>query len=116
MTSLHDDTRLTEDEGFLMVNVRASTSGLPMNIWIGPRGKARHAARIKVQTDHRKRFDLDRLAVVSIDSPDLIAGDLNAADLDLVRQYIQLNRRAILDHWEEKTDGVELSLALRRLT
>jgi len=102
-----------EDEPFLMVNVRGRTSGLPMNIWIGPRGHARHAARIKVQTDHRRRFDLDRLAVVGIDPPDLIEGDLSTVDLDLVRQYIRINRRAILDHWAEKTDGVELALALK---
>ena len=102
---------MTSDELFLMVNVRGRTSGLPMNIWIGPR--VGHAARIKVQTNHRQRFDLSRLAVVGIDPPDLIEGDLSTVDLDLVRQYIRINRRAILDHWAEKTDGVELALALK---
>ena len=102
---------MTSDELFLMVNVRGRTSGLPMNIWIGPR--VGHAARIKVQTNHRQRFDLDRLAVVGIDPPDLIEGDLSTVDLDLVRQYIRINRRAILDHWNEIIDGIELSLALK---
>jgi hypothetical protein len=106
----------TEDELFLMVNVRGRTSGLPMNIWIGPRGHARHAARIKVQPDHRERFDIDRLAVVSVeDPPEVKEGRLNAEDLELVRRYIALNRQAILDHWNEKTDGVELSKALKPL-
>lgn len=106
----------TEDELFLTVNVRGRTSGLPMNIWIGPRGHARHAARIKVQPDHRERFDIDRLAVVSVeDPPEVKEGRLNAEDLELVRRYIALNRQAILDHWNEKTDGVELSKALKPL-
>jgi hypothetical protein len=45
----------------------------------------------------------------------VIEGTLGAADLELVRRYLALNRQAILDHWEERTDGVELSRALKRL-
>ncbi|MBV9289269.1 MAG: DUF4160 domain-containing protein [Hyphomicrobiales bacterium] len=103
----------TDDDLFLTVNVRSRSSGLQMNIWIGPRGRAGHAARINAQTDHRQQFDLDRLAVVGVDPPALIEGDLSPADLALVREYVALNRQAILDHWNENTDGVELSRALR---
>jgi hypothetical protein len=38
-----------------------------------------------------------------------------AQDLALVRRYILLNRQAILDHWNEYTDGVELIRALKSL-
>jgi hypothetical protein len=108
---------ISDDERFLMVNVRGRSSGLPMNIWIGPRGNARHAARIKVQMDHGQKFDVDNLAVVSVedDPPQIIEGSLGAADLNRIRRYIELNRSAILDHWQEKTDGIELSGALKRL-
>jgi hypothetical protein len=108
---------ITDDELFFMVNLRGRTSGLPMNVWIGPRGRARHAARIKVQMDHREQFDVDNLAVVSVEDrlPRVIEGQLDAADLDLVRRYIVLNRQAILDHWHERTDGAEVIRALRRL-
>src|SRR6516162_9510944 len=101
---------ITDDELFFMVNLRGRTSGLPMNVWIGPRGRARHAARIKVQMDHREQFDVDNLAVVSVEDrlPRVIEGQLDAADLDLVRRYIVLNRQAILDHWHEQTDGAEV--------
>jgi hypothetical protein len=113
----HPVAALEPDELFSMVNVRGRSSGLPMNIWIGPRGHARHAARIKAQMDHRQQFDIDRLAVVSVedDPPQVVEGSLAAADLELVRRYIALNRQAILDHWREQTDGVELSRALRAL-
>jgi hypothetical protein len=108
-------TTTTDDELFFMVNVRGRSSGLPMNVWIGPRGHARHAARIKVQMNHRQAFDIDQLAVVSVedDPPQVMEGQLSAADLALVRRYIALNKAAILDHWHERTDGIELSRALR---
>ena len=107
-----------DEEFFFMVNIRGRSSGLPMNIWIGPCGHARHAARIKVQMDHREQFDTGNLAVVSVedDPPEIIEGRLASADLALIRRYIALNRDAILDHWREKTDGLELSRALLRLS
>ncbi len=110
-------TTTTDDELFLMVNVRGRSSGLPMNIWIGPRGRARHAACIEVQMDRRQQFDIGQLAVVSVedDLPQVIEGHLDPADLDLVRRYIALNKGALLDHWQERTDGVELSRALKPL-
>lgn len=101
----------TEDDLFFMVNIRGRSSGLPMNIWIGPRGRARHAARIKVQSDHHERFNVDNLAAVSVDDdpPRVIEGQLNATDLEQVRRFIALNRDAIIDHWLERSDGIELS-------
>jgi len=109
-------TTIFEDELFFMVNVRGRSSGLPMNISIG-RDHARHAARIKVQMDHREPFDIDRLASVSVedDPPEVKAGWLAPTDLELTRRYIALNRQAILEHRHERTDGVELSRALKRL-
>jgi hypothetical protein len=108
---------LTEEDLYTMINLRGRSTGLPMNIWIGPRGHARHASRIKVQMDHREQFDFERLAVVSVetDPPQVIEGDLNADDLALVQRYIALNKAAILAHWRETTDGVELARALKPL-
>ena len=109
--------RLTDDDLFEMVNLRSHSSGLPMNIWLGPRSRARHGPRIKAQMDHRAAFDLDNLAVVTVaDPPRVAAGHLTPSDLDLIRRYIALNRRAILDHWNGETDGVELVRALVKLT
>jgi hypothetical protein len=109
---------ITEEELYTMINLRGRYTGLPMNIWIGPRGHARHAPRIKVQMDHRDQFDLGKLAVVGIgtDRPQIIEGDLSASDLGLVRRYIALNRQVILNHWRGETDGVELVQALKPLT
>jgi hypothetical protein len=108
---------LDRDWTFEMVNLRGRSTGLPMNVWVGPRGGARHASRIKVQMDHRERFDFENLAVVSLetDPPAVVGGWLDAEDLATVRAWIALNREAILAHWREETDGVELARALRPL-
>jgi hypothetical protein len=109
-------TALLDDELFTMVNLRGRSTGLPMNIWIGPRGHARHAPRIKIQMDRRTQFDLGNLAVVSVEEPArVVEGWLAPADLALVQRYVALNRAAILDHWNETTDGVELTRALKPL-
>jgi hypothetical protein len=42
-------------------------------------------------------------------------GRLSAADLAAVRRFIALNKAANVDHWHERTDGIELSRALRSL-
>ena len=76
---------------------------------------AHEAPHIHVQPDHRSQFDLDNLAVVGVDPVEVIEGDLSAQDLALVRRYILLNRQAILDHWNEYIDGVELMRALKSL-
>ena len=108
-------TALTTNDAFMMVNLRGRSTGLPCNIWLGQRGLAREAPHIHVQPDHRSQFDLDNLAVVGVDPVEVIEGDLSAEDLALVRRYILLNRHAILDHWNEYTDGVELIRALKSL-
>jgi hypothetical protein len=102
---------------FFAVNLAGRTTGLPMNIWLSPRGQAGHTARIWVQVNHHEQFDVDHLAVVSVadQPPRLLDGDLSAADLDQVRHYIALNRAVIWDHWVGQMDGVELAQSLQPL-
>jgi len=38
------------DELFEMANLYPRTTGLPMTVWVSPRGNARHDVRIKVNT------------------------------------------------------------------
>jgi hypothetical protein len=103
---------------FFAVNLPGRKTGLPMNIWLSPRGQAGHTGRIWVQRDHREQCDIDHVAVVSVEEapPQVIEGRLSAVDLNRVRRYIALNRQAILDHWHGVADGAELSRTLKRLT
>ena len=106
----------SDDELFLMVNLYPVSTGLPMTVWAGPRGKARHAPRIKVNMLHGDRTDLDRTAVIGIlPAPHLIAGSLSASDLAAVFNWIDLNRAALLEHWNGTIDGGEMAARSRRL-
>jgi hypothetical protein len=109
---------LSKADLFAMAGLRGRATGLRNNVWIGPRGRARHAARILVQTDRRWQLEIDDLAVVSVeDVPTrLLEGSLSESDLAQVQRWIVLNRTAILDHWHGRTDGAELARALRPLS
>jgi len=105
------------DERFLMVNLYPARIGLPMTVWAGPRGKARHVPRIKVNTAHGNQMDLNDTAVVGVlPTPHLIAGSLPAQDRDAVFAWIELNRDALLDHWNGVIDGGEMAARSRPLS
>lgn len=105
-----------EDELFLMTNLWPATTGLPMVIWVGPSYGAQHDIRIKVMMVHGTRMDPRNLAVVAVrPTPRVITGQLSAADLRALSQWIAVNQAAIIDHWNGLTDGVQLGQQLRRL-
>lgn len=88
---------------FLSVPLRARATGLSRNSWISDQ-------RVAVQMDDREQFGLDHIAWVSVedDTPQLVEGSLDANVLEAVRDYIVLNRQAILDHATGLTDSAEL--------
>jgi hypothetical protein len=104
MTEISDDL-------LLMTNLYPATTGLPMVIWVGPSYGVSHDVRIKVS-----QADPGNLAVVALrPQPHVVAGQLAAADLRAVSQWLALNQQAILDHWNGLTDGVQLGQQLRPL-
>jgi hypothetical protein len=108
-------TDSTADELFEMANLFPRTTGLPMTIWVSPRGGARHDARIKVSLTPGK-MDITNTAVVAIrPQPHLIQGALPPGDLATVQAWITLNEAALIDFWNETIDSVELGSRLRKL-
>ena len=93
-----DAGALTEDEDlFEMVNIRPEISGLPFIVWISEKGGARHDVRVKISPGPRVR---EFAATVSVRPVvEVLAGDLSARDLQLVRDWIELNRETILGYW-----------------
>jgi hypothetical protein len=111
-----DDRRdLEVDDLYEMAILFPRTTGLPMTVWVSPRGRARHDARVKVSLTPG-RMDIGHTAVVGIrPSPRLIAGNLASADLELVSQWIRANQDALIDFWNETIDSVELGARLRKI-
>jgi hypothetical protein len=101
---------------FAMTNLYPRRTGLPMTVWVSPRGRGRHAARIKVNMTHGPRMTVGNTAVVRL-QPEarVISGHLSASDRQAVFQWIALNEAALIDHWNGVIDGGDLIERLRPL-
>jgi hypothetical protein len=116
-TLASDQTETAEnDELFEMANLYPRTTGLPMTVWVSPRGNARHDARIKVNIVHGNQMTIDGTAVVGIrPAPHTIAGRLSADDEQAVFRWITLNAAAIVAYWDGSIDSVQLGQMLKPL-
>src|SRR2546421_11220757 len=87
------------DELFEMANLFPRTTGLPMTVWVGPRGNARHDVRIKVNMTHGNQMNVDNVAVVGVrPGPHLIAGRLSSEDQRQVFEWIRINAASIIGY------------------
>jgi hypothetical protein len=101
---------------FEIANLFPRTTGLPMAVWVNPRGCARHDARIKVCLTPGPRMDVTNTAVVGVrPRPRLIKGRLPGPEMDLVARWITLNEAVLLDFRNGAIDTVELASRLRKL-
>jgi hypothetical protein len=107
---------LEEIDLYEMANLYPKRTGLPMTIWVSPRGRSRHDARVKVCRTHGDRMDADDTASVSIrPTPELVGGSLPTDDLKAVQAWITLNSDALIDYWNGDTDTVDLIETLKKL-
>jgi len=89
-----DSVTFQDEDLYLMSNVQPNESGLPFVVYISER-QGQHDVRVKVGKP--PSFD----ASVSVrPTVEVVAGQLSNRDLDLVRQWVELNRQVIIDHWE----------------
>jgi len=99
-----------------MANLYPRDTGLPMTVWISPRGRARRDARIEVCLTPGDRMDAGNTAVVAIrPAPPLVSGALPPRDFALVAQWIADNRAALLGYWGGTLSTVEFATQMRPL-
>lgn len=104
-------------ETYEMANLYPRDTGLPMTVWVSPRGRARHDARVKVCLTHGDRMDATNTAVVAIQpEPRLIDGPLSTADFALVARWVVQNRDALIGYWDGDLSTLEFARAVRPLT
>lgn len=102
---------------FAMTNLSPRMTGLPMSVWVSPRGNARHDVRIKVNMTHGRHMNIDNTAVVALrPSPRVVAGHLDGDDLHAVAAWIALNAQALIDYWDEKLDTDQFLDSLKPLS
>ena len=103
-------------ELFEMANLFPRTTGLPMTVWVSPRGNARHDARVKVNVTHGNHMSPANTAVVGVrPTPHMIVGQLSSDDERAVFQWISLNAAALVSYWEGQIDTVQLGQRLKPL-
>ena len=91
-------TQPDADALFEMANLFPRTTGLPMQVWVSPRGTARHYVP----------------AVVDVrPTPHVIAGQLD--DRQTVFEWASLNTAALVAYWEGRIDAIELGQLLKRI-
>lgn len=105
-----------EADLFEMANLYPLTTGLPMTVWVSPRGGARHDVRIKVSTVHGANMNIGSTAVVALRPvPRVVTGALTSEDFAAVRSWIALNMAALIEYWDGTIDTIELAGRLRKL-
>jgi hypothetical protein len=105
------------DELFEMANLFPRTTGLPMTVWVSPRGNARHDVRIKVNMTHGDQMNITNTAVVGLrPSPHVLAGHLSPDDRQAVFEWMSLNIAPLVAYWEGRLDTIELGQQLRRVS
>ena len=105
-----------EDAPFDMANLYPRDTGLPMTIWVSPRGRARHDVRIKVCTKPGDRMDPTNTAVMGVrPEPRLVHGDLPPEDVESVAKWIEANAAALVDYWDGRLSTVEFVHRLKKV-
>ena len=107
---------IDDDEIYEMVNLVPRMTGLPMTVWVSPRGNARHDVRVKVNMTHGDQMKIANTAVVGVrPTPHVIAGHLPPDDQRAVFEWVSLNTAVIVEYWDGRIDTIELGQLLRPL-
>lgn len=87
----------------LETNYYQENTGLPMAIWVGPKGQAQHGPRIKMQRDYIQKMNAANLCSITVsDNPKIIAGDQGEiinSHLEIVYAWVKLNKQSLLKLW-----------------
>jgi hypothetical protein len=105
-----------ERDLFEMANLYPRTTGLPVTVWVSPRGGARHDVRVKVSRRAGDRMELDDTASVAVRPlAHVVAGDLSVEIERPVLRWVSMNADALVDYWEGRLDTIELGQRLKRV-
>jgi hypothetical protein len=111
------DAAAAAEDLFEMANLFPRTTGLPMTVWVSPRGNARHDVRVKVNVTHGNHMSPANTAVIGVrPAPHVIAGHLSPDDEQAVFRWLSLNAAALVSYWDGLIDTVQLGQRLKPLS
>ncbi len=100
------------DDGlFEMANISPKRTGLPFVVWISPKAGAPHDVRVKVSKG--PKVHSNELVSVAIRPHVRVIGDgeMNAHDLNLLTEWVALNRDVIIRYWDGDIEYTEDAIA-----
>jgi hypothetical protein len=99
-----------------MANLYPRETGLPVTVWVSPRGRGGHAARITLCRRPGDRMVATDMASVRIQpKPALVEGELSPALLEKVAAWIAANEKVLIDYWNGGIGTTEMTAQLRRI-
>lgn len=102
---------------FLMSNLSPKQTGLPFVVWVSPKGGARHDVRIKISRGPQAKPGEFITVTVRPDVREISGASeshLTTKELELVRQWVELNRDVLVRFWDGDIEYTADMLALLR--
>ena len=99
-----------DDALFELANLSPQRTGLPFVVWISPKAGAPNDVRVKVSEGPKvHRSELISVAI----RPDVrvVAGEMSAHDLAILREWVELNRDVIIKYWDGDIEYTEDAIA-----
>jgi len=116
VNEIGSDMPVEPEDLFEMANLYPSTTGLPMTVWVSPRGNAHYDLRVRVNMTNGDQMDIPDTAVVVVrPTPSVIAGELSPAGAQVVFRWISLNTDALVAYWAGQIDTAGLCQRLKPL-
>jgi hypothetical protein len=107
---------LEPEDLFETANLFPRTTGLPMTVWVSPRGNARHDVRVEVNMTHGNQMNVANTVVLGVrPAPHVIAGRPAPEDERAVFQWVALNADALVEYWDGQIDTIQLGQRLKPL-
>ena len=112
---VREDLRDDSDALFEMANLFPKHTGLPFVVWMSYRGGAQHDVRVKVSKGP-KAVPSEMVSVAMRPEVHVVQGKLAGDDLQLLSQWIELNRDVLLRYWEGEIDTKDAIDGIRRIS
>ena len=103
-------------DAFAMAPLYPTETGLPMTVWVQPRGRKRLDVRIVVNGVSGPRLTIANPRIVAVQpSPRVVSGRLPLLHRRLVFAWAQLNETALGDYWAGAIGTLDFARRLRPL-
>ena len=103
---------------FEMANIGQEDTGLSVVVYVSP-AQGNHGPRIKFMNDYGNAYDFDNTIPMTIsDDPEIPVSfkqKIKSKDLQLVKQWVILNKDILLDYWNHKITTKQMINSIERV-